>query len=235
MSEINYEMLIEKYETLVLLIDDLQAKFVKLTNFYEQVKEKYNIYDSEVEKTLAEVSELRQSALSDIALRKKETEKSINDAALEIRKLVRQATEVSNELNESIKEAKATKIQIPNFEERLKNVEVQLRAGGVNITNKYIALDYDEVLTGTELWEKYNGKTYMPIIVQCTSWSGDYCMVVTEYDQEKVRLKGRVYLNGEQYDRLKQSSFSASRPYKLYKSPNENAILENEKRYTIGK
>lgn len=95
-----------------------------------------------------------------------------------------------------------------------------------------IEFNYDETLTGAEIWKKYKGATSLPIIVQAPTWTGDYCYVITEYDKAKKQVKGRIYLNGK----LRTTkgypnghrTFTDKTEFKLYKSPNEQSIIINE-------
>lgn len=231
MSEITNESLLEKYETLILVVDDLQSKIVKLTKFYEQVKEKYNLYDAEVEKALNEMRSTKKKVVDDINSTTTAAEKDLSKATTEIKKLLKDLSKASQEVTTVIKTATEFELSFPDFEERLSTLEQQVKNGLVGNSN-YIPFDYDEVLSGAEIWEKYNGKTRKPIIVQMPSWSGDYCMVITDFDEETNKITGRMYKDGEPYSTGAYPrgirTFQGYREFRVYESPNEDMILENE-------
>ena len=231
MNEITNKFLLEKYETLISVVDDLQSKIVKLAKFYEQVKEKYNIYDEEVEKALSDMRSTKKSVIAEISASVTSAEKDLGKATTEIKTLLQDLSKASQNVTTVIKKASEFDLSFPDFEKRLFNLEQQVKNGLVG-TSHYISFDYDEVLTGVEIWEKYNGKTRKPIIVQMPAWKGDYCMVLTDYDEEANRITGRMYKDGEPYSTGAypngKRSFQGYREFKVYESPNEDLILEYE-------
>lgn len=231
MSEINNESLLEKYETLILVVDDLQSKIVKLTKFYEQVKEKYNLYDAEVEKALNDMRSTKKKVVDDINSTTNAAEKDLSKATLEIKNLLKELSKASKNVNAVIKTASEFELSFPEFEERLSSLEQQVKNGIIG-SSKYIPFDYDEVLTAAEIWEKYNGKTRTPIVVKASNWTGDYCMVMTEYNENTNRVAGRIYLNGQLHTAKGypngRRTFSGNSEFSVYESPNLDDILENE-------
>ena len=45
MSELNSELLLEKYESLMVVVEDLQEKLATLSDYYVKVRDKYDLYD----------------------------------------------------------------------------------------------------------------------------------------------------------------------------------------------
>ena len=86
MSELNSELLLEKYESLMVVVEDLQEKLATLSDYYVKVRDKYDLYDGEVERALAEIPKLTSKSTEAI------TQKS---------------TEATSEIATSVKEAKA--------------------------------------------------------------------------------------------------------------------------------
>ena len=234
MSEMNNESLLEKYETLLLVVDDLQTKIGKLIKFYEQVKEKHNVYDAEVEKALLDLRKTKEASIEEVSFKASESKDDLAKGTKEIKKLLKDLNDVSAEVKATINLAKNFELNIPGFEERLALLEKQVKEGGVGVI-KYIPFNYDEVLTAAELWKKYNGRTKTPIIAQMPSWSGDYCMVFTDYDEETNRITGRIYKDGEIYESGRSPNgvrnFRASMDFYAYKSPNEKSILRSEEEF----
>ena len=231
MSEINNELLLEKYETLLLVVDDLQSKIVKLTNFYEQVKEKYNVYDTEVEKALNDMRSTKKKVVDEISSTVTTAEKDLSKAIADIKTLLKELSKASYEVNAVIKTASEFELSFPEFEKRLSSLEQQVKNGVIG-SSKYISFDYDEVLTAAEIWQKYNGKTRTPIVVKASNWRGDYCMVMTGYNKNTNRVAGRIYLNGQLHTATGypngRRTFSGNSEFSVYKSPNLDDILESE-------
>ena len=144
MSEITNEFLIEKYNTLILVIDDLQSKISKLTKFYEQVKAKYNLYDVEVEKALSEMRTTKSQVIEGISLATTESKISLDKTIADGKDVVKKITAASAYLSTLIKTATEFELSFPAFEERLSKLEEQIKNGLVTTTN-YVSFDYDEM------------------------------------------------------------------------------------------
>lgn len=231
MNELTSDILLEKYETLLLIIEDLQSKITKLTKFYEQVREKYNLYNEEVEEALSEMRSTKDKVVDDIKMVVTTSKKDLSVAATEIRNLLTDLALASVDAKSIIEQANKFELSFPKFEERLSILEIQMKKMLVG-ANDYIPFDYEEVLSGAQIYEKYNGKTNKPIIVKMPSWNGDYCMVITHFDKESNVLTGRMYKDGDLYaanDYPKGiRKFLGHREFRVYKSPNEGMILKNE-------
>lgn len=153
-----------------------------------------------------------------------------DNATAQLTTTVEKAKSLLNELNNQ-----ASKIKSSNSQDV--GIVQQHRQDALSQSNnppikKYIEFKYGEVLSGAEIWKKYNGKTATPIIVQAPTWTGDYCYVITEYDKTKSQVKGRIYLDGKPrstkgYPEGKRT-FTAKTEFIPYKSPNENSIILNE-------
>ena len=137
MSEINNEFLLEKYETLLLVVDDLQSKIVKLTKFYEQVKEKHNIYDTEVENALNDMRSTKKKVVDEISSTAATAEKDLSKATADIKNLLKELSKASHEVNAVIKSASEFELSFPDFEERLTVLEQKVK-NGLFVNSKYI-------------------------------------------------------------------------------------------------
>ena len=104
-------------------------------------------------------------------------------------------------------------------------------------SKKYIQFDYGEILSGAEIWKKYHDKTATPIIVQAPTWKGDYCYIITDYDEVKNQVKGRLYLNGKpritKVSPNGRKTFTGKTDFFPYKSPNEKSIIDCELKLSI--
>ena len=231
MNEINSEMLIEKYETLIMVMEDLQGKLQTLTGFYLKVKDKYELYDSEVEKALAKIPSLTANA-TDTIVKQTDSAKSDLDAGIkEAKSVLRDITKVSKDLTALISEAKNMRIEVPDLEKRI----AALEEGVIQGHKEEVSINTEEVISASEMWYKYHGKISLPIIVKMDSWTGDYCYVITDYDEDDDRVSGRVYHNGELYTKGKSPNghrtFKGSTQFSFYISPNLEDIVESESDY----
>ena len=59
-----------------------------------------------------------------------------------------------------------------------------------------VEIDYEEVTTIKNLYDKYSGKIDGPLIVQRTKWYGDYAFVVEELIRNETWANGMIYKGG---------------------------------------
>ena len=234
MSELNSELLLEKYESLMVVVEDLQEKLATLSDYYVKVRDKYDLYDGEVERALAEIPKLTSKSTEAITQKSDEATSEIAASVKEAKAVLKDLKKATTALSTLIEQANNTSIEVPELEERIAALEERIEQG-VPPNNFFIEFDYDEELTGAEIWEKYNGRTAIPIIVKMSSWTGDYCYVITNYDEDDNKVEGRIYKDGELYTQGRSPNgtrrFSGSTQFYIYQSPNEDSIVENESQY----
>ena len=234
MSELNSELLLEKYESLMVVVEDLQEKLATLSDYYVKVRDKYDLYDGEVERALAEIPKLTSKSTEAITQKSDEATSEIAASVKEAKAVLKDLKKATTALSTLIEQANNTSIEVPALEERIAALEERIEQG-VPPNNFFIEFDYDEELTGAEIWEKYNGRTAIPIIVKMSSWTGDYCYVITNYDEDDNKVEGRIYKDGELYTQGRSPNgtrrFSGSTQFYIYQSPNEDSIVENESQY----
>ena len=234
MSELNSQLLLEKYESLMVVVEDLQEKLATLSDYYVKVRDKYDLYDGEVERALAEIPKLTSKSTEAITQKSDEATSEIAASVKEAKAVLKDLKKATTALSTLIEQANNTSIEVPELEERIAALEERIEQG-VPPNNFFIEFDYDEELTGAEIWEKYNGRTAIPIIVKMSSWTGDYCYVITNYDEDDNKVEGRIYKDGELYTQGRSPNgtrrFSGSTQFYIYQSPNEDSIVENESQY----
>ena len=234
MSELNSELLLEKYESLMVVVEDLQEKLAKLSDYYVKVRDKYDLYDGDVERALAEIPKLTSKSTEAITQKSSEATSEIAASVKEAKAVLKDLKKATTTLTALIEQANNTSIEVPELEERIAALEERIEQS-VPPNNFFIEFNYDEELTGAEIWEKYNGRTAIPIIVKMSSWTGDYCYVITNYDEDDNKVEGRIYKDGELYTQGRSPNgtrrFSASTQFYIYQSPNEDSIVENESQY----
>ena len=234
MSELNSELLLEKYESLMVVVEDLQEKLATLSDYYVKVRDKYDLYDGDVERALAEIPKLTSKSTEAITQKSSEATSEIAASVKEAKAVLKDLKKATTTLTALIEQANNTSIEVPELEERIAALEERIEQG-VPPNNFFIEFDYDEELTGAEIWEKYNGRTAIPIIVKMSSWTGDYCYVITNYDEDDNKVEGRIYKDGELYTQGRSPNgtrrFSGSTQFYIYQSPNEDSIVENESQY----
>ena len=233
MSELNSELLLEKYESLMVVVKDLQEKLATLSDYYVKVRDKYDLYDGEVERALAEIPKLTGKSTEAITQKSTEATSEIAASVKEAKVVLTDLKKATTSLTALIEQANNTSIEVPELEERIAALEERIEQGV--LPSNFIEFDYDEELSGAEIWEKYNGKTAIPIIVKMPSWTGDYCYVITNYDEDDNKVEGRIYKDGELYTQGRSPNgtrrFSGSTQFYIYQSPNEDSIVENESQY----
>ena len=233
MSELNSELLLEKYESLMVVVEDLQEKLATLSEYYVKVRDKYDLYDGEVERALAEIPKLTSKSTEAITQKSDEATSEIAASVKEAKAVLKDLKKATTALSTLIEQANNTSIEVPDLEERIAALEERIEQGV--LPSNFIEFDYDEALTGAEIWEKYNGRTAIPIIVKMSSWTGDYCCVITNYDEDDNKVDGRIYKDGELYTQGRSPNgtrrFSGSTQFYIYQSPNEDSIVENELQY----
>lgn len=233
MSELNSEILLEKYESLMVVVEDLQEKLATLSDYYVKVRDKYDLYDGDVERALAEIPKLTSKSTEAITQISSEATSEIAASVKEAKAVLKDLKKATTTLTALIEQANNTSIEVPELEERIAALEERIEQGV--LPSNFIEFDYDEELTGAEIWEKYNGRTAIPIIVKMSSWTGDYCYVMTNYDEEDHKVEGRIYKDGELYTQGRSPNgtrrFSGSTQFYIYQSPNEDSIVENELQY----
>ena len=233
MSELNSELLLEKYESLMVVVEDLQEKLATLSDYYVKVRDKYDLYDGDVERALAEIPKLTSKSTEAITQKSSEATSEIAASVKEAKAVLKDLKKATTALSTLIEQANNTSIEVPELEERIAALEERIEQGV--LPSNFIEFDYDEELTGAEIWEKYNGRTAIPIIVKMSSWTGDYCYVITNYDEDDNKVEGRIYKDGELYTQGRSPNgtrrFSGSTQFYIYQSPNEDSIVENELQY----
>ena len=233
MSELNSELLLEKYESLMVVVEDLQEKLTTLSDYYVKVRDKYDLYDGEVERVLAEIPKLTSKSTEAITQKSIEATSEIATSVKEAKAVLKELKKATTALAALIEQANNTSIEVPELEERIAALEEKIEQGV--LSRNLIEFDYDEELTGAEIWKKYNGRTAIPIIVKMSSWTGDYCYVISNYDENDHKVEGRIYKDGELYTQGRSPNgtrrFSGSAQFYIYQSPNEDSIVENELQY----
>lgn len=232
MSEITSDLLIEKYESLIKMVDSLQEKIAKLTKYYETVSKKYDLYDSEIEKALKAIDSSKTNALSEISKKGVEFSELVTDTTKEIKNAIKSAKSATSALEVAIAKAEGVEIS-DDFETRISRLEERIQNGIIeDEENEIVPFDYEEILSAKEIWDKYNGKTEIPIIIKMPSWTGDYCMVMTDYNEDDKMICGRMYRNGVLYSTPKYKDgmrrFSGDREFQIFKSEYEDEIADSE-------
>lgn len=203
MNEIDYESVLKKYQTLISVIDDLQSKIDKLIIFYNQVKEKYDLYDHEVDKALKDIYLVKSQAIKEIDTKTKDAENKLAQATLQTNKMLwdrsnssQHVTDVSNTLS--------------NYANELKQLQ-----GNVKNNMDNIVL-IDRRLSGATIWKKYNQIKKSILIKRIgSSWTSDFYVEIIDFNEESGEIICQPYRSGRPIGNTKK--FSDSIFFNVYK------------------
>ena len=225
----------EQYEELTLLLSQLNTDAPKIQMLYKELRSNTDVQNKLTIQATTDLNELRELTLHAIQDERNSAIELFKQYARSAEKALTDAKELQTQLDAFSKLMETTNDNMKKVWLRLDQIESKVATlsltpqgtRALNTVNKpqnkqVIKVDYDEVATAKELYDKYSGKIDGPIIVQKIGWHGDYAFVVDELYRNGTWVKGIAYLNGE-FQR--NASYHADRSeFRMYNGPSSAKI-----------
>ena len=138
---------------------------------------------------------------------------------------IQQAEEQFEELTEYMERLESIideqQNQFGKLEQRIMLIE-----GRLNEILPSVEIDYDELSTAIELYNKYHGRIDRPVVLEKTNYTNDYCFRVSGIDEEEETLTGRYYRKGKLYGQ--QTTFPFSTRCRMFNGDTLEDVIAGE-------
>ena len=235
----------EQYEVLTLLLSQLNDDAPKIQVMYKELKENADAQNRSILEATKKLTDLRTEAEKSIGLKRDSAQKTIEEYQAIAEQTLSDAQKLQSQVNSFASFVSSTDSLLQRITQRLdqmdmklKTIEQRVNESGESINipipqggketktakKKDVQIDYNEVTTAQDLYEKYYGKIDGPLIVQRKSWYNDYALVINSltYVSGKPWVKGDIYKDGI-LDR--STSYHADTvEFKMYRGPSAEKI-----------
>lgn len=219
---------IDFYEELIETLQSLNSEAPKIRKLYDSATEELEQALSDVKKTVdnakEELNKAETSGMSRIAKLSAERKKQIDNQIQALEDTVKSALKLQKALGVSAEYAQQIEDKFDKLTEHLNLLaesmeeqqnqfgkleqRIMLLEGKLNLILPVTEIDYDELSTAIELYNKYNGKIDRPIVLEKTNYTNGYCFRVSGINEEEETLIGRYYRQGKLYGNNTTFAFS---------------------------
>ena len=216
--------LMELYKSMEEAINYLKANTDKIDELRNSLEEKYNEKNLLADEAIVKINSVVEESML-------QAEHISDNLQALLSKILPKYEKVVSELKKKTEAAEAATEMLNAVLDKYEIMSstsqyappLAIRKSDKKISAKEI--DYDEVLTAQELYDKYYGKLEGLFIVKADNWKGDYCLCIEEFNVKNgdvVSVKGQQFYNGNYW---KDVEYDADKyMYTMYKSSNMDAI-----------
>lgn len=216
--------LIGEYEELLVLLRQLHRDTPILEKQHHSIKQAFVSAQEKMETTIAaadkQITKSKQKILADF---ESECQKIINTIL----------SDAQTQAAETLKKIQTEKICLEALLNKCDGVKLEMKtrldeAETQQIKRKRSDLVDGEIYTGEELLEKFSSHIDKDLFVKRIiaksgkPWNNDYCMLVTEIEENMVF--GEIFRDGNMYEENKGYSIYDS--FMIYRGPSEKEILK---------
>lgn len=220
--------MIDFYEELIETLQSLNKDTPKIRELYDNAKEELAQSLSDIQKTAdkakEELGKAETSGMSRIAKLSAERKKQIDEQIKALDGSIKNATKLQKALDLSADYIQQTEEQFEDLTEQIEQLvniideqedqisklehRMMFLEGRLNQLQPSVEIDYEELSTAIDLFNKYNGRINRPVVLEKTNYTNDYCFRVSGIDEEEEMLIGRFYRQGELYGKKNTFPFS---------------------------
>ena len=238
--------MIDFYEELIETLQSLNKETPKVRELYDNAKEELAQALSDIQKTVdeakAELSKAEAAGTSTIAKLSTDRKKIIDEQIKALTGSIKNATKLQTALGlttDYIQQAEEQFEELTEYMERLESIideqqnqfgkleqRIMLIEGRLNEILPSVEIDYDELSTAIELYNKYHGRIDRPVVLEKTNYTNDYCFRVSGIDEEEETLTGRYYRKGKLYGQ--QTTFPFTTRCRMFNGDTLEDVIAGE-------
>lgn len=220
--------MIDFYEELIETLQSLNRETPKVRELYDNVNEVLTQALSDIPKTAEkaqeELNKAETAGINRVTKLSSERKKQIDEQIKALDKSINNASKLQKALDLSADYVQQVEEQFEELTEYIEQLEsiideqqsqfgkleqrIMLLEGRFNEIQPSIEIDYEELSTAINLFNKYNGRIGRPVVLEKPNYINDYCFRVSDIDEEEKVLIGRFYRQGELYGRKNTFPFS---------------------------
>lgn len=223
-----------QYEELSLLLSQLNTDAPKIQKLYSELRSNAELQSKHILQTTIKMDELSKTTMQAIQKERDSAIELFKQYSTAAEQALSEAKDLKKHLDSFSSLVESTNRMMESIEHRLDRIEENLESRQLALlsqqpvmkakstSTKRIEVDYDEVTTAKNLYDKYYGKIEGPLIIQRANWFGDYAFVVDELFKNETWVRGAAYADGE--FRRNASYHADTEEFKMYSGPSANKI-----------
>lgn len=238
--------MIDFYEELVETLQSLNKEVPEIKRLYDNAKEELEQSLSAVQNAVSgakdELRKAEASSLDRITKISSGRKKQVDDQLMALDDVMKKASKLQKALDISTDYVKRTEEKIEKLNQHLTQVDdyIDTQQDVISKLEKRIGLfeeklkeilpvvevDYEELSTAIDLYNKYNGRIDRPVVLEKANYTNDYCFRVSGIDEEESVLIGRFYRQGKLYG--EKDTFPFSTRCRMFKGDTLGDVIEGD-------
>ena len=237
--------MIDLYEELIETLQTLNTKAPEIEELYNSVREELEHSIAAIKTTAVDAKDdlvkAEVSGLDKITELSSGRKKQIDDQIKALDDVVKKASNLQEKLGGSTEFVQQINGGFAELSQLLKQIESGMEEQQQRYSNLEerlitleerlyelmpIEIDYDEIISAIDLYNKYNGRINRPIVLEKPNYTNEFCFRVSGADEEQKTLIGRYFRKGKLYG--EKSTFPYSAKCRMYNGDTLEYVIAAE-------